>query len=178
MSTWGGRMERDMKGKFRREGRYVYLWLIHVEVWHRTAKFYKAIIFQLKINKIFKNSVLFFPPQFSLFRCFLSQRRVPPFTQLFKSKHHTRLLLLPLSPWSQLPGPAKFSATQFITILSQYSEFTLRTRFWPLALSFSLILHDASQCVSWNNAVSDSQYLNLVISFLCLNIHQCFYMRK
>ena len=32
MSTWGGRMEREMKGKFRREGRYVYLWLIHVEV--------------------------------------------------------------------------------------------------------------------------------------------------
>ena len=33
-----------------REGTWVYLWLIHVEVWQKT-KFCKAIIFQLK-NKL------------------------------------------------------------------------------------------------------------------------------
>ena len=32
MSTRRGRIGREMKGKFRREGMYVYLWLIHVEV--------------------------------------------------------------------------------------------------------------------------------------------------
>ena len=35
---WGGR--------FKREGIYVYLWLIHVQVWQKTTKFCKAIILQ------------------------------------------------------------------------------------------------------------------------------------
>ena len=39
---WGGR--------FKREGIYVYLWLIHVEAWQKTTKFCKAIILQLKKN--------------------------------------------------------------------------------------------------------------------------------
>ena len=34
------------------EGTYVYLWLIHVDVWKKPTKFCKAIILQLKI-KIF-----------------------------------------------------------------------------------------------------------------------------
>ena len=29
-----------------KEGTYVYLWLIHVEVWQKTTKFCKAIILQ------------------------------------------------------------------------------------------------------------------------------------
>ena len=37
-----------MGGKFKRKGIYVYLWLIHVEVWQKTTKFCKAIIPQLK----------------------------------------------------------------------------------------------------------------------------------
>ena len=40
---WGGRWEGGSKGR----GYYVYLWLIHVDVWQKT-KFYKAIVFQLK----------------------------------------------------------------------------------------------------------------------------------
>ena len=39
--------EEGDERKFQEEGIYVYLWLIHVEVWQKT-KFYKAIIFQLK----------------------------------------------------------------------------------------------------------------------------------
>ena len=38
-------MGREMGGRFKREGAYVYLWLIHVE---ETAKFCKAIILQLE----------------------------------------------------------------------------------------------------------------------------------
>ena len=34
--------------EFKREGIYVYLWLIYVEVWEKTTKFCKAIILQLK----------------------------------------------------------------------------------------------------------------------------------
>ena len=32
VSTWRGRMGREMGEQFKREGIYVYLWLIHVEV--------------------------------------------------------------------------------------------------------------------------------------------------
>ena len=46
-------MGREMGGRFKREGTYVYLWLIHVAVWQKTAKFYKAIILQLKNKLIF-----------------------------------------------------------------------------------------------------------------------------
>ena len=39
-------------GRFKREGTYVYLWLIHVDVWQKPTQFCKAIILQLK--KFFK----------------------------------------------------------------------------------------------------------------------------
>ena len=35
-----------------REGTYVYLWLIHVDIWQKTTQYCKAIILQLKINKL------------------------------------------------------------------------------------------------------------------------------
>ena len=43
-------MGREMGGRFKREGIYVYLWLIHVEVLQKITKLCKAIILQL-INK-------------------------------------------------------------------------------------------------------------------------------
>ena len=43
LEGWNG---REMGGRFKKEGIYVYLWLIHVEVWQETAKFCKAIILQ------------------------------------------------------------------------------------------------------------------------------------
>ena len=43
----------EVRGKFKREGTYVYLWLIHVVIWQKSIQYYKAIIPQLKI--IFKN---------------------------------------------------------------------------------------------------------------------------
>ena len=39
----------EVRRSFRREGIYVYLWLI--DVWQKPAQYYKAIILQLKINK-------------------------------------------------------------------------------------------------------------------------------
>jgi len=45
-------MGREMGGRFKREGIYVYLWQIHAEVLQKTTKVYKAIILHLK-NKYF-----------------------------------------------------------------------------------------------------------------------------
>ena len=39
-----------MIGRFKREGTYVYPWLIHVDVWQKPKQYRKAIILQLKIN--------------------------------------------------------------------------------------------------------------------------------
>ena len=49
-STQRGGIERKLGGRFKREAMYVYLWLIHAEVWQKTTKFCKAIILQLKKN--------------------------------------------------------------------------------------------------------------------------------
>ena len=46
--------EEGDRREVQREGIYVYLWLIHVEFWQKTTKFYKAVIFQLKNKYIFK----------------------------------------------------------------------------------------------------------------------------
>ena len=34
----------------KREGIYVYLWMIHIVVWQKPTQYCKAVIFQLKIN--------------------------------------------------------------------------------------------------------------------------------
>ena len=34
-----------------KQGIYVYLWLIHIDVWQKPTQYCKAIILQLKINK-------------------------------------------------------------------------------------------------------------------------------
>ena len=46
VTTKRGGMGREMEGKLKREGAYVYLWQIHVEVLQKTTKFYKEIILQ------------------------------------------------------------------------------------------------------------------------------------
>ena len=48
--TWSG-MESEVRGKFKREGAYVYPWLIHVDVRQKATLYCKAIILQLQINK-------------------------------------------------------------------------------------------------------------------------------
>ena len=43
-------MERDMGGRFKRERTYVYLWLIHADVWQKPSQYFVVIFFQLKIK--------------------------------------------------------------------------------------------------------------------------------
>ena len=45
-----------MGGRFKREGTYVYLWLIYVDVWQKMTKFCKAIILQLKKKNLPANA--------------------------------------------------------------------------------------------------------------------------
>ena len=57
-------MGREMGGRFKREGMYLYLWMVHVEVWQKRTKFCKAITLQLK-NKLIKKNDLAWTPSFS-----------------------------------------------------------------------------------------------------------------
>ena len=41
----------EVGGRFKRKGTWVYLWLIHVDVWQKPTEYCKAIILQLKINE-------------------------------------------------------------------------------------------------------------------------------
>ena len=51
VTTQRGEMRREVGGMFKRERTYVYLWLIHVEVWQKPTQYCKAIILRLNINK-------------------------------------------------------------------------------------------------------------------------------
>ena len=44
-----GGMGRDVGVMFKREGTWVYLWLIHVAVWQKLTQYYKALTLQLKL---------------------------------------------------------------------------------------------------------------------------------
>jgi len=41
-------MGREMGGRVKREGTYMYLWLIHFDIWQKTTQFGKAMILQFK----------------------------------------------------------------------------------------------------------------------------------
>ena len=49
--TWKSGMGWEVGRRFKREGTYVYLWLIHNDVWQRPAQYCETIIIQLKIRK-------------------------------------------------------------------------------------------------------------------------------
>ena len=49
VTTQRGGKGRQEAGRYHREGKYVYLWLIHVDVWQKPTQYYKPIILQLKI---------------------------------------------------------------------------------------------------------------------------------
>ena len=42
----------EVGGRFKREGTYVYLWLIHVDVRQKPTQYCKVITLQLKINRL------------------------------------------------------------------------------------------------------------------------------
>ena len=41
----------EVEERFKRKETYVYLWLVHADVWQKPTQHCKAIILQLKINK-------------------------------------------------------------------------------------------------------------------------------
>ena len=45
--------------RFGSGGTYVYLWLIHVDIWQKPTQYCKTIILQLKTNKFFKRDLRF-----------------------------------------------------------------------------------------------------------------------
>ena len=49
-NTLEGWEEKGGGERFQREGTYVYLWQIHVDVWQKPTQYRKAIILRLKIN--------------------------------------------------------------------------------------------------------------------------------
>ena len=46
-----------MGGRFKRQGTYVYQWLIHVDVWQKLTRYCRAIIFQFKIKRNNETSI-------------------------------------------------------------------------------------------------------------------------
>jgi len=46
---------------------YTYLWLIHLDVWQKPTRYYKAVILQLKINFKEKQGFFSFPITFGTF---------------------------------------------------------------------------------------------------------------
>ena len=40
-----------MGGRFKREGTYAYLWLMHIDVWQKPTQYCKAIVLQLKTKQ-------------------------------------------------------------------------------------------------------------------------------
>jgi len=53
VTTQRSGMGWGLEGRFKREGIYAYLWLIHSVVWQKPTQYCKLIILQLKIKKIF-----------------------------------------------------------------------------------------------------------------------------
>ena len=47
----------DVGGRFKKEGTYVYLWLIRGDVWQKPTQYCKAIILQLKTKFFLKKKV-------------------------------------------------------------------------------------------------------------------------
>ena len=72
-------MGKKMGGRFKKEGIYVYLWLIHVEVRQKTTKFCKAIILQLK-NKLKKRKKLGKKACTNFIYYLLESRHILPFS--------------------------------------------------------------------------------------------------
>ena len=48
----------EVEERFKRKETYVYLWLVHADVWQKPTQYCKAIVLQLKINNFFKKIVM------------------------------------------------------------------------------------------------------------------------
>ena len=57
VTTWRHGIAWEVGGKLKREGTYVYLWLIQVDEWQKLTQYCKAVVLQFKIIIIIMNSV-------------------------------------------------------------------------------------------------------------------------
>ena len=57
--------------RFKREGGYVYFWLIHSVVWLKPTQHCKAIIFQLQEEEKKVHGLAMLIPSIAIFRCFV-----------------------------------------------------------------------------------------------------------
>ena len=55
--TQKGGMGWEVRGRFKKERTYVYLWLIHVDVWQKPTRYCKAVVLKLKINFKKENTI-------------------------------------------------------------------------------------------------------------------------
>jgi len=51
VTTWRGEREWEVKGRLKRKGTRVYIWLAHVDVRQRPMQYCEAIFLQLKTSK-------------------------------------------------------------------------------------------------------------------------------
>ena len=113
-----------MEGRFKREGLYVYLWLIHVHVWQKPTQHCKAIILQLKIKKknLRQKSETRFTSYFSPLVSRDSEMISPEATalgrlSLLRSIPIETSFDLPLSSCNRQPGPRPSSHPSLHPIL-------------------------------------------------------------
>ena len=102
-------MGREMGGRFKREGIYVYLWLIHVEVWQKTTNSVKQSSFnkKKKIEKKLQKTCFFMGKRAytrlsSLLTCLQAQR--PPKTTHSPNDSWIRLTELTKSYYTHCCG--------------------------------------------------------------------------
>ena len=74
-----------MRGQFKREGTYVYVRLIHVDVWQKLSQYCKVIILQLKLNKY---------TEYQVWYVFLKECRVQKITGQQTKKQQTYTVFL------------------------------------------------------------------------------------
>ena len=62
----------EMEGRLKREGTYVYLWLIHVDVWQKPTQYCNYASIKNKLREKIR------PPPTTLFKIVIHHRSPPP----------------------------------------------------------------------------------------------------
>lgn len=94
--------------------------LLNTDVFHVSSSLQNIYNWTAYLKLNYKIQFLIFSSIFPLLRCFLSQWRVPPFTQLFKSEHYPWLLLLPLPHGTSYQVLPRSSTTLFSLIMLHF----------------------------------------------------------
>ena len=71
---------------FQERGTYVYLWLIHTDIWQKPMQYYKAIILQLKINNFFKKIVWYWRKETESMEWNRGQNQINKYTIMLAKK--------------------------------------------------------------------------------------------